>query len=197
MTALTGLFLRRPKVLLLDEPTNNLDLAARRRLSATVESWPGIMLIVSHDRELLGLVDQIADLRSDHYGDSLRLYGGNLAAYQAMLEVEQAAARRAVGAAEADVQRRRRAAVESQTKQAGRDRRAASWPLPAAFPGRRWARASAAPRRARGGPATCMPSASPTRKRGSRRRKKRFATTTRSGSRCRGRRCPRAGPCSP
>jgi ATPase subunit of ABC transporter with duplicated ATPase domains len=79
MTALTGLFLRRPAVMLLDEPTNNLDLAARRRLYTAVESWPGVMLIVSHDRELLGLTDQIADLRSDHYGDSLRLYGGNLA----------------------------------------------------------------------------------------------------------------------
>ena len=54
MTALTGQFLQRPAVLLLDEPTNNLDLAARRRLYATVESWPGVMLIVSHDRELLG-----------------------------------------------------------------------------------------------------------------------------------------------
>jgi len=122
MTALTGQFLRRPAVLLLDEPTNNLDLAARRRLYATVDSWPGVMLIVSHDRELLALMDQIADLRSDHYGDSLRVYGGNLADYQAMLEVEQAAARRAVGAAEADVRRRRRAETESQTKQAGRDR---------------------------------------------------------------------------
>ena len=122
MTALTGLFLRRPAVLLLDEPTNNLDLAARRRLYAAVESWPGVMLVVSHDRELLALMDQIADLRSDHYGDSLRLYGGNLAAYQDMLEVEQAAARRAVVAAEADVRRRRRAETESQTKQAGRDR---------------------------------------------------------------------------
>jgi ATPase subunit of ABC transporter with duplicated ATPase domains len=122
MTALTGLFLRRPAVLLLDEPTNNLDLAARRRLYATVESWPGVMLIVSHDRELLGLMDQIADLRSDHYGDSLRIYGGNLADYQAMLEVEQAAARRAVVAAEADVRRRRRVEIESRTKQAGRDR---------------------------------------------------------------------------
>ena len=79
MTALTGLFLRRPAVLMLDEPTNNLDRDARGRLYAAVESWPGVMLIVSHDRELLGLVDQIADLRSDHYGDSLRLYGGNLA----------------------------------------------------------------------------------------------------------------------
>ena len=141
MTALTGLFLQRPAVLLLDEPTNNLDLAARRRLYATVESWPGVMLIVSHDRELLGLMDQIADLRSDHYGDSLRLYGGNLADYEAMLEVEQAAARRAVGAAEADVRRRRRVEIESQTKQAGRDRQgrklAASGSLPRAVVGAR------------------------------------------------------------
>jgi ATPase subunit of ABC transporter with duplicated ATPase domains len=141
MTALTGLFLPRPAVLLLDEPTNNLDLAARRRLYATVESWPGVMLIVSHDRELLGLTDQIADLRSDHYGDSLRMYGGNLADYQAMLEVEQAAARRAVVAAEADVRRRRRVAVESQTKQAGRDRQgrklAASGSIPPIVAGAR------------------------------------------------------------
>jgi ATPase subunit of ABC transporter with duplicated ATPase domains len=134
MTALTGLFLHRPSVLLLDEPTNNLDLTARRRLYAAVESWSGVMLIVSHDRELLRLADQIADLRSDHYGDSLRLYGGNLAAYQAMLEAEQAAARRAVSAATADVKRQRRDQIESQIKQATRDRQgrkmAASGSLP-------------------------------------------------------------------
>ena len=141
MTALTGQFLRRPAVMLLDEPTNNLDLAARRRLYATVESWPGVMLIVSHDRELLALMDQIADLRSDHYGDSLRMYGGNLADYQAMLEVEQAAARRAVVTAEADVRRRRRVETESQTKQAGRDRQgrklAASGSIPRIVAGAR------------------------------------------------------------
>jgi ATPase subunit of ABC transporter with duplicated ATPase domains len=141
MTALTGLFLRRPAVLLLDEPTNNLDLAARRRLYAAVESWPGVMLIVSHDRELLSLLDQIADLRSDHYGDSLRLYGGNLAAYQDLLEAEQAAARRAVGAAQADVRRRRRVEIESRTKQAGRDRQgrklAASGSIPRIVAGAR------------------------------------------------------------
>ena len=122
MTALTGLFLRRPAVLLLDEPTNNLDRDARGRLCAAVESWPGVMLIVSHDRELLGLADQIADLRSDHYGDSLRLYGGNLASYHAMLEAEQAAARRAVSAAAADVRREHRDLVRGQTRQARRDR---------------------------------------------------------------------------
>jgi ATPase subunit of ABC transporter with duplicated ATPase domains len=141
MTALTGLFLRRPAVLILDEPTNNLDRDARGRLYAAVESWPGVMLIVSHDRELLGLVDQIADLRSDHYGDSLRIYGGNLACYQAMLEAEQAAARRAVSAAAADVRREHRDLVRGQTKQARRDRQgrqlSASGSLPHAAAGAR------------------------------------------------------------
>jgi ATPase subunit of ABC transporter with duplicated ATPase domains len=141
LTALTGLFLRRPAVLMLDEPTNNLDRDARGGLYAAVESWPGVMLIVSHDRELLGRVDQIADLRSDHYGDSLRLYGGNLASYQAQLEAEQAAARRAVSAAAADVRREHRDLVRGQTRQARRDRQgrqlSASGSLPHAAAGAR------------------------------------------------------------
>ncbi|MFD5455045.1 ATP-binding cassette domain-containing protein, partial [Streptomyces olivaceus] len=61
---LAALLLRRPDVLLLDEPTNNLDVYARRRLYAAVESWPGVLVVVSHDRELLELVDQIADARA-------------------------------------------------------------------------------------------------------------------------------------
>jgi ATPase subunit of ABC transporter with duplicated ATPase domains len=130
MTALAALFLRRPAVILLDEPTNNLDLDARRRLRTAVESWPGVMLIVSHDRELLGLMDQIADLSDG----GLRIYGGNLAAYEALLETEQAAALRAVSAAEADVRREQRDLVSSETKQARRDRQgrrvAASGGLP-------------------------------------------------------------------
>ena len=141
MTALTGLFLQRPAVLILDEPTNDLDRDARGRLYGAVESWPGVTLIVSHDRELLGLVDQIADLRSDHYGGTLRLYGGNLACYQAMLEAEQAAARRAVSAAAADVRREHRDLMRAQTKQARRDRHgrqlSASGSLPHAAAGAR------------------------------------------------------------
>ncbi len=118
MTELAALFLRRPAVVLLDEPTNNLDLDARRRLQAAVESWSGVMLIVSHDRELLGLVDQIADLSDG----SLRMYGGNLTAYEALRDAEQAAALRAVSAAEAEVRREKRDLVSNETKQARRDR---------------------------------------------------------------------------
>ena len=118
LTALSAQFLRRPAVLLLDEPTNNLDLDARRRLYAAVEAWPGVLLIVSHDRALLSLVDQVADLS----GGALRMYGGNLQAYESMLATEQAAALRAVTSAEADVRREKRDLLESQVKQARRDR---------------------------------------------------------------------------
>jgi ATPase subunit of ABC transporter with duplicated ATPase domains len=118
MTALTALFLRRPEVILLDEPTNNLDLDARRRLYAAVAAWPGMMVVVSHDRELLGLVDQIAELS----GSTLRMYGGNLEDYEARRSAEQAATERAVSAAAAEVRRERRDLVDSQVKQARRDR---------------------------------------------------------------------------
>jgi ATPase subunit of ABC transporter with duplicated ATPase domains len=130
LTALSARFMRRPAVLLLDEPTNNLDLDARRRLYAAVESWSGVALIVSHDRALLSRVTQVADLS----GGSLRTYGGNLEAYEAMLATEQAAALRAVSSAEAEVRREKRDLIETQVKQARRDRQgralAASGSLP-------------------------------------------------------------------
>jgi ATPase subunit of ABC transporter with duplicated ATPase domains len=118
LVALAALFLRRPDILLLDEPTNNLDLDARKRLYDAVASWTGVMVIVSHDRELLGLVDQIADLS----GGQVRVYGGNLDAYEDILAAEQAAAERAVTTAAAEVRREQRDLVEAQVKQARRDR---------------------------------------------------------------------------
>ncbi|WP_329125907.1 ABC-F family ATP-binding cassette domain-containing protein [Streptomyces sp. NBC_01465] len=115
---LAALLLRRPDVLLLDEPTNNLDLEARKRLYATVESWSGVMVVVSHDRELLERVDQIADLRDGE----VRWFGGTFSQYEEALAVEQEAAERMVRAAESDVRRQKREVAESQTRQARRDR---------------------------------------------------------------------------
>lgn len=115
---LAALLLARPDVLLLDEPTNNLDLKARRRLYAAVESWSGVMVLVSHDRELLDRVDQIADL---HDGE-VRWYGGNFTDYERMLAAEQESAERMVRVAEADVQRQKRELAEAQMKLARRKR---------------------------------------------------------------------------
>ncbi|PWI14109.1 ABC transporter [Streptomyces sp. Act143] len=115
---LAALLLRRPDVLLLDEPTNNLDLYARRRLYAAVASWSGVMVIVSHDRELLDLVDQIADLRSGE----VTWYGGNFSAYEESLATEQEAAERMVRVAEADLKRQKRELTEAHSKLAQRTR---------------------------------------------------------------------------
>ncbi|MCX5193396.1 ATP-binding cassette domain-containing protein [Streptomyces sp. NBC_00249] len=115
---LAALLLARPDVLLLDEPTNNLDLRARRRLYAAVESWSGVMLLVSHDRELLDRVDQIADLRDGE----VRWYGGNFTDYEELLAAEQDSAERMVRVAEADVQRQKRELSEAHAKLARRKR---------------------------------------------------------------------------
>ncbi|MGH3483486.1 MAG: ABC-F family ATP-binding cassette domain-containing protein [Nocardioidaceae bacterium] len=110
--------LRRPDVLLLDEPTNNLDLAARRRLYDAVASWTGVMLMVSHDRELLERVDAIAELRAGR----VRTYGGNFTAYEEAVAIAQEAAERTVRAAEADVRRQQRELVEARVKLSRRER---------------------------------------------------------------------------
>ncbi|MFF3195258.1 ABC-F family ATP-binding cassette domain-containing protein [Streptomyces misionensis] len=115
---LAALLLRRPDVLLLDEPTNNLDLYARRRLHQAVAAWPGVLVVVSHDRELLDLVDQIAQLRAGE----VTWYGGNFSAYEQALAVEQEAAERMMRVAEADVRRQKRELADAQVKLARRKR---------------------------------------------------------------------------
>ncbi|QDP96353.1 ABC-F family ATP-binding cassette domain-containing protein [Microlunatus elymi] len=112
LLALAGLFLSRPDVLLLDEPTNNLDHAARDRLYAAVRRWPGPVIAVSHDRELLMLCDQIAELRDSE----IAFYGGNFADYTEAVAIEQEAAARAVRTAEANLKRQKRELIEAQTK---------------------------------------------------------------------------------
>ncbi len=115
---LAALLLRRPDVLLLDEPTNNLDLHARRRLYTAVASWPGVMVVVSHDRELLEHVDQIADLRAGE----VTWYGGNFSAYEEALATEQEAAERMVRVAEADLRKQKRDLTDAHLKLARRKR---------------------------------------------------------------------------
>ncbi|WP_030751799.1 ABC-F family ATP-binding cassette domain-containing protein [Streptomyces griseus] len=115
---LAALLLARPDVLLLDEPTNSLDLYARSRLYEAVESWSGVLVVVSHDRELLERVDRIADLREG----GVSWYGGPWSAYEEALAAEQEAAQRMVRAAEADVQRQRRELADAGMRLARRRR---------------------------------------------------------------------------
>lgn len=54
--ALARALFAKPDLLLLDEPTNMLDMRALIWLEGYVQSWPGIMLVVSHDQAFLNNV---------------------------------------------------------------------------------------------------------------------------------------------
>jgi ATP-binding cassette subfamily F protein 3 len=72
--ALAALLFTAPDLLLLDEPTNHLDLEASIWLEGHLRSYPGTLLLVSHDRDLLNrAVERIVHL--DH--TKLTVYGGN------------------------------------------------------------------------------------------------------------------------
>ncbi|WP_037605338.1 ABC-F family ATP-binding cassette domain-containing protein [Streptacidiphilus rugosus] len=118
LLGLAGQLLRRPKVLLLDEPSNNLDSRARERLYAAVTGFRGTLVVVSHDRTLLDLVDRVAELREGE----VTWFGGNFTAYEEALAVTQEAAERTVRAAEGDLRRQRRELEDTQVKLARRKR---------------------------------------------------------------------------
>jgi ATP-binding cassette subfamily F protein uup len=67
--------IEQPNVLLLDEPTNDLDLDTLRALEDLLDDWPGIAVVVSHDRVFLDrTVDQV--LAVDEVGGVREVRGG-------------------------------------------------------------------------------------------------------------------------
>jgi len=70
---LAYLIYRRYNTLVLDEPTNHLDIASREELESALETYPGTVFVVSHDRYFLDrLVNKILYF---HQGDVHYFYG--------------------------------------------------------------------------------------------------------------------------
>ncbi len=62
--AFMKLMLEKPNFLILDEPTNHLDIYSREILMDSLESYPGTILVVSHDRNFLdSIVNKIYELK--------------------------------------------------------------------------------------------------------------------------------------
>ncbi len=83
-----ALLLQTPDFILLDEPTNHLDQASREKLYQLIATFEKGLLIVSHDRALLGLVDNTLELSPN----GIHLYGGNYEFYERQKQVEREAA---------------------------------------------------------------------------------------------------------
>lgn len=77
--ALARLLARPFNVLLLDEPTNHLDIPAREALQAALSAFPGVVMLVTHDRYL---VDQIATKIIAVGDGTARLYEGDYQFYR-------------------------------------------------------------------------------------------------------------------
>ncbi|TCP56376.1 ATP-binding cassette subfamily F protein uup [Tamaricihabitans halophyticus] len=72
---LARLLMAEPNVLLLDEPTNDLDIDTLQQLEDLLDSWPGTLVVVSHDRYLTERVcDTVVALLGD--GKITHLPGG-------------------------------------------------------------------------------------------------------------------------
>jgi len=81
------LLMNDPDFLILDEPTNNLDSQSRLALYDMIKNFDGGILTVSHDRQLLALMDQIIELSPL----GLKTYGGNYTDYVEQKSVERVA----------------------------------------------------------------------------------------------------------
>ncbi len=76
--ALGKLLLTKPDLLILDEPTNHLDIDTLSWLEGYLQSYPGAILIVSHDRYFLDkVVNQVLELSRT----SISKYTGNYSKY--------------------------------------------------------------------------------------------------------------------
>ncbi|HEV7932005.1 MAG TPA: ABC-F family ATP-binding cassette domain-containing protein [Actinomadura sp.] len=76
---LLRLLMEEPNVLLLDEPTNDLDIETLTELEDLLDSWPGTLIVVSHDRYFL---ERITDTVVALLGDGgLRMLPGGVDEY--------------------------------------------------------------------------------------------------------------------
>ncbi|MDP3674561.1 MAG: ABC-F family ATP-binding cassette domain-containing protein [Novosphingobium sp.] len=100
--ALAALLFSAPDVLLLDEPSNHLDLESTLWLESFLKSYPGTLIVISHERDLLNtVVDTILHLQ----GGKLTLYPGDYDSFER--QRAERAAQLASAKASQDAQRAR------------------------------------------------------------------------------------------
>lgn len=138
---IAGLLLEEPDFLILDEPTNHLDLSAREFVYDLIASWKKGLIVVSHDRRLLSLVDQIAELNAN----GLRIYGGDYEFYRQRREIERDAAEQTLQSAEQQLKEAKtiaqRARERQQRRQSNSNRNSFKRNLPPIVAGN-WRRAA-------------------------------------------------------
>lgn len=81
---LAGISIHQPNLVLLDEPSNHLDISGRELLYEYIQSTKSTLIVVSHDRKLLNLLNNICELTKN----GIKVYGGNYAFYTEQRQIE-------------------------------------------------------------------------------------------------------------
>ena len=82
------ILLEQPNVLILDEPTNDLDTDMLAAIEDLLDSWPGTLLVVSHDRYF---IERVTDQQYAILGGHLRHLPGGVDEYLRLRERERTA----------------------------------------------------------------------------------------------------------
>ncbi len=90
------ILLDEPNVLILDEPTNDLDTDMLAAMEDLLDSWPGTLIVVSHDRYL---IERITDNQYAVMDAALRHLPGGVEQYLALRRSESAASKAAASSA--------------------------------------------------------------------------------------------------
>lgn len=91
---LASVFVTQADMILLDEPSNHLDHQTRQLLLQAIESYTGGVIVVTHDRSLLRLMNKIVELNSL----GAKTYSGNYDAYLQQRTLEKQAAEQRLAA---------------------------------------------------------------------------------------------------
>jgi ATP-binding cassette subfamily F protein uup len=87
---LMKVLMQNPNFLILDEPTNDLDIDTLNVLEEFLENFPGVLMLVSHDRYLL---DKMSDQLFIMEGNgNVKIFNGNYSEHRNSLEQEKEAA---------------------------------------------------------------------------------------------------------
>ena len=99
---LMQVLMKNPNFLILDEPTNDLDMDTLNVLEEFLTNYPGILMLVSHDRYLLDkLTDQLFIMEE---GGQVKIYNGNYSAYRLEQEENKQQAKKGTTADQSVVQ---------------------------------------------------------------------------------------------
>lgn len=116
---LAGITIHQPALILLDEPSNHLDGPGRQLLYELITFTKSTVVVVSHDRKLLNLVNTIAELTRD----GINVYGGNYDFYTDQKGIERNALDQDIQAAEKALRKAREKERETIERQQRLDSR--------------------------------------------------------------------------